>query len=1542
MFQKTIRNYCSVRIKKTFIFLFSIKKSIAIVIDIKILFIFIVMLKIRCLLFFCFFIICKVSKSQTVTDTCRTDLYYQKISKNNFDLEIVKSRTLNNNDVVGIGSIKGTVNKDGIVIRKDKNGNLIWQKSYGNPNADEAFTSFREYENEDMFIVGTSEDRISHKVTMIALRISAQGNIIWQHAYVTLGNVFSPKISRSLYSDFSFAATSDSSMIYGMMNQVTGNLVWQKSVKTNTGARVIEITDDAGSILILTSCIDSTFHTVNQYYIPYYQNGKKTITYTRKLGGFHQNAHYYIHDADEISLYSYFTGIRSVGGAPWELIRVNVKAYIQVALEKIFTPNVIIDSSALTAMSSDGGCVAFSPTLKSKQIYIVTLSGSEDLQTYKYWSSVYTLPDSVQLNGCVKTWDQGYTIYSSGKTSSNNKNLIQLKTDSAGSNPSCVEKAPTDWSILRVPFPTDTVTYFYVSDTLLNGFGTISNISFSVDSTNVCRELKCPLIPTTEICYNSFYKKYRGFNSTYPINLLSMGGSLYQSGIAYDQPYHSLREGSFISKISANGQILKQKIFIADKRSPYAKMVKSNDSALLFFGSCVDTNFVYSYILQKIDSNLNNVWIKSFRILNFYPGGQVSISDIKQAADGSIFLLLHDDKVFTEKRTFLVKTDANGNFLWSKIFRPQYTAEFNNIVAKTLCLNGSDVYIVCINAYNDYAASILIKASQVNGNMSWCKIYSNTYEHVNLSNMMNCYNGELYFGGRVKGQASASHNILLKTDLNGNVLAQKSLSILGSPLGSNWLTYQSPNGSITMSSSNYNGNNSWMDFNLQMNENFIIKYAKSRGSSFTKFNRALVTGPDNSIYETGSIQPAFFVPYSSSTSFLIKYSNEGKIGVCLSDSLMLKDTIIQININPIPCIVSDTTMFFSTVPTISRQQYNAESELICASVPGCSSVNILGQDTICDMQQEYIFTAQKNIGCNAPLEWITDPLNMQITYISGNTIRIKFIGGNTKLKVRIVSNCIPIIDSINIQVYSPVTVLNLGNDTSVCAGNIITLNAHKGYKNYLWQNGTTDSLLTVTTSGTYYVQVTDSCNNIFRDTINIHFFGNGNLLNLGPDRGICLGSSILLNARSGFKSYLWQNGTTDSLLLISTPGLYYVTVIDSCDQIMKDSILIHSYKIAASLNLGIDTALCNAQSVLLNAHVGFSSYIWQNGSVDSIFNATTAGLYYVTVIDSCGISFTDSIHIYDDANVLFDLGPNLAKCNTDTLTLSINSGYNNYQWYPSINMIVQSNTSVKVFPNNAIKYYVNAKKTNGCNVSDSIQIIVNHSAPINLGNDLRLCSGDSTKLNAGQGFLQYFWSTGQNAPSIYAQNPNTYFVAAIDFNTCISRDTIVILSPYPLPLVQIMGDTSICNGGNKTLDAGNGYLSYFWNTGSHQQSIIVNSVGKYWVNITDQRGCKTSDTVSIVSKNCSQYILFPNSFSPNGDGLNDVFKANFSEIPVEYNLSVYNRYGQLIFETIDIKGGWKGTYKGILQNLGAFVYQCSYRFVNNKSQFIQGTVLLIK
>jgi gliding motility-associated-like protein len=166
----------------------------------------------------------------------------------------------------------------------------------------------------------------------------------------------------------------------------------------------------------------------------------------------------------------------------------------------------------------------------------------------------------------------------------------------------------------------------------------------------------------------------------------------------------------------------------------------------------------------------------------------------------------------------------------------------------------------------------------------------------------------------------------------------------------------------------------------------------------------------------------------------------------------------------------------------------------------------------------------------------------------------------------------------------------------------------------------------------------------------------------------------------------------------------------------------------------------------------------------------------------------------------------------------------------------------------------------------------------------------------------------------------------------------IIKSPSHLTVTP---DTCLNSATTIRLIATTGYETYLWNNQvTAEPSFVVKTPGTYTVKVDNLCGTK-SDTVEVYDK-CNFPIYFPTAFTPNGDRLNDVLRVPWANKNKLVSLRIYNRYGQVVFFTTQSNQEWDGTYKGIPQPLGVYIYVLEMKGLSGEKQDQKGTVLLLR
>jgi gliding motility-associated-like protein len=461
------------------------------------------------------------------------------------------------------------------------------------------------------------------------------------------------------------------------------------------------------------------------------------------------------------------------------------------------------------------------------------------------------------------------------------------------------------------------------------------------------------------------------------------------------------------------------------------------------------------------------------------------------------------------------------------------------------------------------------------------------------------------------------------------------------------------------------------------------------------------------------------------------------------------------------------------------------------------------------------------------------------------------------------------------------------------------------------------------------------------DSIKISVRRSNGQVSLGKDTVICPGNTIQLNARKGYKTYLWQDGSADSVLQVTQPGIYHVLVSDSCGNPFRDTLEVKPHP-PIPFDIGMDAVtICEKDTLTITAPAAFFNYNWRpdyntNGITRQSIRVAPARdtMYYVSAEKKPGCYVYDSILLKVNHSPAINLGADASFCSGDSLVLDAGAGFSQYQWSTG-------STAQKLTVFNRGKYWVKADPGNGCKSVDTFQVLQVFNNPVpNLGTDGPLCEGTAGLLNPGT-FSQYSWSTGSTDPTISVTQPGVYAVSVIDQHGCKGADTVTVDRLIAAPTGFLPADTTICRKSKYTLQPARTFSSYKWSTGSTGSSVIITQANTYWLEVKDQYQCTGRDTIAIALKDCMRGVYIPNAFTPNSNGRNDVFKPLVFGNLVKYEFHVYNRWGQPVFHSTDIRKGWDGIFQGSPQS-GTFVWTCIWQLEDEEVKREKGVVVVVK
>ncbi len=328
-----------------------------------------------------------------------------------------------------------------------------------------------------------------------------------------------------------------------------------------------------------------------------------------------------------------------------------------------------------------------------------------------------------------------------------------------------------------------------------------------------------------------------------------------------------------------------------------------------------------------------------------------------------------------------------------------------------------------------------------------------------------------------------------------------------------------------------------------------------------------------------------------------------------------------------------------------------------------------------------------------------------------------------------------------------------------------------------------------------------------------------------------------------------------------------------------------------------DSALFHIDTTTLHSAVAWDfgdTLNSTNGSGDTSFHRFKRdGIYTVRMISDYG-SFSDTSYknVQVQHVVYYQPLRDTILCPGDSVFASYGPDTSIHQY----NWSTGSNNDTIAIKQSGI--YTVALSNAYCSAYDTFTVTNRPFPIIDLGQDTAICVDDTLLLGKLQDTLTYLWNTGADTSFIRINDPGMYW-AQVSNGACSSEDTINITN-HPLPVVSGAGEANACfsNGDSITITARITGSSYLWENGSTSNSIIVHAVDTYYVQVMDQYGCTYLDSI-ITGNICPGIIYYPNAFTPNNDGLNDVFLVKGGQV-TSYQLLIFNRWGEKIFESNDI------------------------------------------
>lgn len=536
--------------------------------------------------------------------------------------------------------------------------------------------------------------------------------------------------------------------------------------------------------------------------------------------------------------------------------------------------------------------------------------------------------------------------------------------------------------------------------------------------------------------------------------------------------------------------------------------------------------------------------------------------------------------------------------------------------------------------------------------------------------------------------------------------------------------------------------------------------------------------------------------------------------------------------------------------------------------------------------------------------------------------------------------------NITITVNANPTVSASASSATICNGDSVTLTA-SGANTYSWQpaNQSGSSITDYPATTTTYTLVGTDGNGC-TDTVTTQVTVNAipSLTASASSTTSCSGSNITLTC-NGATNYTWMPGNLNgSSVNVAPTSSTTFTVIGSnaggCSDTTTIAITVNPLPTIA-VTSGNDT-ICSGSTATMTAS-GANTWSWSSGGTNASENVspTATSTYTVTGTDANGCTSTGTFTVVVNALPTVSVSGNTTLCSGDNTTLTA-AGATSYSWSTSA-----TGTSINVAPSATTTYSVTGTDVNGCQNTSTITVTVNPPPVAGITGNTSTCIGSPVTLT-GSGNGSYSWSSGGSSSSeIVTPSATTTYSLIVSVGSCADTATFTV-TVNAGPTADAGADATIMSGSSATL-SGSGGTSYSWspstglsctNCQSPEASPTVTTV--YIVTVTDANGCSSTDSVTVyVDNGCGRDVFVPNIFSPNGDGHNETVQV-YGGCWKYYSFTIYDRWGEIVFQSTDPAEEWNGSYKGKELDPAVFVYILKGTSLTGTEVDQKGNITLVK
>ncbi len=549
---------------------------------------------------------------------------------------------------------------------------------------------------------------------------------------------------------------------------------------------------------------------------------------------------------------------------------------------------------------------------------------------------------------------------------------------------------------------------------------------------------------------------------------------------------------------------------------------------------------------------------------------------------------------------------------------------------------------------------------------------------------------------------------------------------------------------------------------------------------------------------------------------------------------------------------------------------------------------------------------------------------------------------------------------------NPLPIVAAGNDVTICVGATVTLSGG-GAATYSWtapvQNGVPFS---PTTTATYTVSGTSAAGCINTDQVLVTV-NPIPTVTAGNDVTICVGASVTLSG-GGATTYSWAPAVNNGIAFTPAVGTTTFTLTGTSAGCTNTDQVVVTVNPLPAISAGADVAVCAGQQVTLNAS-GATNYSWSGGITNGFaFTPNSTTIYTVTGTSAAGCIATDQVLVTVNPIPNVFAGNDVETCLDQTVVLT-GSGAATYTWTPTVMNGVAFTPAVGV-----TTYTVTGTSAAGCTNTDQVLVTVN--ATLNAAFIASVTEGCApltvTFTNNTANSFDCVWTmsdgtvlSGCTSVTNTFEQPGCYDISltVTSVNGCVTSLTqpdLICVDANPvasfIPSAWQISELDMNVDFNNTSDNATQYIWNFGDTSplssdeNPSHDYTGNEIGTYDVTLIAISPAGCTDTAYSTIQIYEEVIFYvPNTFTPDNDTYNPTFKPIFTSgyDPFDYSLYIYDRWGELIFESHNTEIGWDGTY-GSKQEIdmvqdGTYTWKIEFKVTKNDERRMQvGHVNIIR